>query len=193
MILGNSVLLTQIAKEQVCFVVIIVIITVVGIVSGAIRTLQRIGWLCNLAVWCNIANFAGENTDVTVERHLLTFAVIMAASANGRINYRAVFHSTSLPKVIKPVLTFASQPPPQYQQAAPGFASAFGAVSTMVYAYSGALLFVAFMAEMRHPMDFWKGMLCAQCFICFTYLLFGAFVYGHWGQYAIFNINQGKH
>lgn len=37
-------------------------------------------------------------------------------------------------------------------------------------------------------MDFWKGMLCAQAFICFVYLLFGAFVYAEWGQYAIFNI-----
>jgi hypothetical protein len=70
------------------------------------------------------------------------------------------------------------------------------------------------MAEMRHPMDFWKGMILAQSFICFVYILFGAFVsvlplpnmpvdrsgrkiranhvfiqvYGHYGQYAIANI-----
>lgn len=46
----------------------------------------------------------------------------------------------------------------------------------MIDAYSGALIFVAFMAEMRHPMDFWKGMMCAQAFICFVYILFGAYV-----------------
>lgn len=57
-ILGNSILLTQVAKDKICFVVVIVIITVVGIASGAIRTLQRIGWICNLSVWMNIANFA---------------------------------------------------------------------------------------------------------------------------------------
>lgn len=42
--------------------------------------------------------------------------------------------------------------------------------------WGGALLFVAFMAEMRHPMDFWKGMLCAQVFIGVVYIFFGAFV-----------------
>jgi hypothetical protein len=42
--------------------------------------------------------------------------------------------------------------------------------------YGGALLFIAFLAEMRHPMDFWKGLLIAQLFIYFVYILFGAFV-----------------
>lgn len=32
------------------------------------------------------------------------------------------------------------------------------------------------MAEMRHPMDFWKGMLVAQTFICVVYIFFGVFV-----------------
>lgn len=80
-------------------------------------------------------------------------------------------------------------------------------------AYSGAILFVAFMAEMRHPMDFWKGMICAQAFICSVYILFGAYVsvacsmrsrcfklknneltlsqvYSNYGQYAISNIQN---
>ncbi|EHK26988.1 uncharacterized protein TRIVIDRAFT_175758 [Trichoderma virens Gv29-8] len=59
----------------------------------------------------------------------------------------------------------------------------------MVYSYGGALLFIAFLAEMRHPWDFWKGMLCAQTFICVVYIFFGAFVYGHYGQYSASNIN----
>lgn len=42
--------------------------------------------------------------------------------------------------------------------------------------WGGALLFVAFLAEMRHPMDFWKGLLCAQIFICCVYIFFGVFV-----------------
>lgn len=40
------------------------------------------------------------------------------------------------------------------------------------------------MSEMRHPMDFWKGMLCAQAFICAIYVFFGAFVYSNFGQYS---------
>jgi hypothetical protein len=55
-------------------------------------------------------------------------------------------------------------------------------------AYAGALLFVAFLAEMRNPMDFWKGLFCAQAFICIVYLLFGIFVYSFWGQYSANNI-----
>lgn len=51
-------------------------------------------------------------------------------------------------------------------------------INSMVYSYGGALLFVAFLAEMRHPWDFWKGMLTAQSFICVVYIFFGAFVYG---------------
>ena len=62
---------------------------------------------------------------------------------------------------------------------------------------------------MRHPWDFWKGLLCAQLFICIVYILFGAFVrptfrvflcfralancaqvYGHYGQYAVSNLKN---
>lgn len=42
--------------------------------------------------------------------------------------------------------------------------------------YGGAILFVSFLAEMRRPWDFWKGLLCAQLFICLVYIFFGAFV-----------------
>lgn len=41
---------------------------------------------------------------------------------------------------------------------------------------------------MRNPMDFWKGLFCAQAFICIVYLLFGLFVYSFWGQYSANNI-----
>lgn len=37
-------------------------------------------------------------------------------------------------------------------------------------------MFVAFLSEMRHPMDFWKAMLLAQSFITGVYIFFGAFV-----------------
>lgn len=45
--------------------------------------------------------------------------------------------------------------------------------------YSGAVLFVAFLAEMRQPFDFWKGMIIAQTFICVIYTVFGATVSSH--------------
>lgn len=52
-------------------------------------------------------------------------------------------------------------------------------------AYSGAILFIAFLSEMRHPMDFWKAMICAQLFISIVYIFFGVFV-SHilWSEHA---------
>lgn len=94
----------------------------------------------------------------------------MYASANNPIDYQVVTKSTLI-KTIEPVRTFASRSPAQYQQQATGFASQFNAVDSMVCkcdfcqrfslsssrlmcwvdAYSGALLFVAFLGEMRNP------------------------------------------
>jgi hypothetical protein len=39
-------------------------------------------------------------------------------------------------------------------------------------------------------MDFWKGMLCAQAFICVVYIFFGVFVYSYFGQYSASAIYQ---
>ena len=43
-------------------------------------------------------------------------------------------------------------------------------------AYSGAILFIVFLSEMRRPMDFWKAVFLAQGFITVIYVFFGAFV-----------------
>jgi len=146
---------------------------VAGMILGFIRSLQRLGWLANLSVWLNV----------------VCFLIIMIAAANYGIDYDAVFNSTLL-KIIEPIKTFAGPPPDHYQQQAHGFAGQFNGINSMVYSYGGALLFIAFLAEMRHPWDFWKGMLCAQSFICVVYIFFGAFVYGHFGQYSIGNIGN---
>src|ERR1700761_3771146 len=114
----------------------------------------------------------------------------MVACANYGIDFDAVFRSTLLKAPPGPVRTFAGPPPDEFMQQATGFAGQFNGINSMVYSYGGALLFVAFLAEMRHPWDFWKGMLCAQSFICVVYIFFGAFVYGHYGQYAISNIGN---
>lgn len=130
----------------------------------------------------------------------------MVASSKFGVDYTYIFNSTLLKDKL-PVKTFAGPPPDMYQQQSTGFSAQFNAVDSMVYAYSGAILFVAFMAEMRHPMDFWKGMICAQAFICGVYILFGAYVsphsltgprrrlmpvqvYSNYGQYSGSNISQ---
>lgn len=113
----------------------------------------------------------------------------MVASAHYGIDY-SVITSSTLIKVIEPVKTFVGIPPDNYQQQATGFAGHFNGIDQMVYSWGGALLFIAFMAEMRHPMDFWKGMLVAQCFICCVYVIFGCFVYSQYGQYSATNIGN---
>ncbi|KAL7801007.1 transmembrane amino acid transporter domain-containing protein [Trichoderma afarasin] len=172
LILGSGTTIAQLSSEKICYVACLIIFMVVGMVFGSIRSLQRIGWLANLSVWINI----------------ISFIIIMVACANYPIDYSAVTNSTLI-KTIEPIKLFAGPPPDQYQQQATGFAGQFNGINQMVYSYGGALLFIAFLAEMRHPWDFWKGMLCAQTFICVVYIFFGAFVYGHYGQYSASNIN----
>ncbi|KAJ5833190.1 Transmembrane amino acid transporter family protein [Penicillium riverlandense] len=173
LILGNGQIISQLAGPKLCFIVAMIIAMVVGILCGSIRSLQRLGWLCNLSVWLNI----------------VSFIIIMVASSKFGVDYTYIFNSTRLKDKL-PVMTFAGPPPDMYQQQSTGFSAQFNAVDSMVYAYSGAILFVAFMAEMRHPMDFWKGMICAQAFICSVYILFGAYVYSNYGQYSGSNISQ---
>jgi len=98
---------------------------------------------------------------------------------------------TTLLKKFDPVKTFGGTPQAQYQQQTTNmFAAQFNGIDTIIYAYSGALLFVAFLSEMRRPMDFWKGCIMAQVFICVVYVFFGVFVYTYIGQYSITNITQ---
>lgn len=108
----------------------------------------------------------------------------MVAAAKYEPYWGPVVNSTLLPKEFLPIKTFAGLVPDAYQQQSTGFSAIFNGVDSMIYAYSGAILFIAFMSEMRHPMDFWKGMLCAQIFICCIYVFFGVFVYSYFGQYS---------
>lgn len=172
LVLANAQIIAQ-WNPRICFMVCMVITMVVGMIVGSIRSLQRLGWLCNVSVWLNI----------------VSFLIVMIACANYGIDYSVITNATLI-KSIEPVLTFAGPPPDIYQQSAYGTAATMSGVNSMVYSYGGALLFVAFLAEMRHPWDFWKGMLCAQSFICIVYIFFGAFVYGHYWQYSASNITQ---
>ncbi|KAK3721132.1 hypothetical protein LTR37_003422 [Vermiconidia calcicola] len=173
LILSKSFNISQLASNDICFSGVMIIVMVIGMIFGLIRSLKKIGWLSNAAVWMNITNFV----------------IIMVAAAAFKPYYPAVTKSTPI-KTIEPIHVFGGTPPAQFQQQSLGFSSQFNAVNTMVYSYAGALLFVAFLAEMRNPMDFWKGLFCAQAFICVMYLLFGVFVYSFYGQYSANNIDN---
>jgi hypothetical protein len=72
-----------------------------------------------------------------------------------------------------------------------GFVGSLNGLNQAVYSYGGAMLFISFLAEMRLPWDFWKGILCADIFIYVVYLFFGVFVYSYQGRYAFNPVMQG--
>jgi amino acid permease len=57
LILGSGTTIAQLASEKICFIVCLLIFTIIGMIFGSIRSLQRIGWLANLSVWLNVACF----------------------------------------------------------------------------------------------------------------------------------------
>lgn len=115
LILSKATNISQIAHSSLCFSGVMVLVMGIGMISGIIRSLKKIGWLSNAAVFMNIANFL----------------IIMCAAAIYKPYYPAVTKSTLI-KTIEPIMTFAGQPPDHYQQQVPGFASQFNAVNTMV-------------------------------------------------------------
>ncbi|KZP08988.1 hypothetical protein FIBSPDRAFT_964337 [Athelia psychrophila] len=64
-------------------------------------------------------------------------------------------------------------------------------VTGILQLYGGAMISTKFVAEMRKPMDFWKGMACAQVLITPVYMVFGVVVYSYHGQFVVNPANQG--
>lgn len=171
---GNSQIISQLNNAQMCYIVTGIITVIIGVASCSLRSLKQIGFLANFAVWINIVSF---------------IIILVVAPKYGPDPTYAL--QTTLLKAAEPVKTFWGTPPAQYQQQSTDlFAATFNGIDSIVYAYSGALLFVAFLSEMRHPMDFWKGALLAQIFIMVVYVFFGAFVYTYIGQYSVSSITQ---
>lgn len=57
LIISKSMNLEQLSHSSICFVGAMLICVGIGIISGSIRSLRKIGWLSNAAVFMNIANF----------------------------------------------------------------------------------------------------------------------------------------
>lgn len=175
LILSNGQSISQISKQGICFIVCLVIFMAAGMVVGQIRTLQRFGWLANLSVWVN----------------LLIIFIVMGVSANSPPNLAAIHLSTPDFDITQPVTKYAGTPPNGAATGGTGFTASLNGLNQAVYSYGGAMLFISFLAEMRHPWDFWKGLLCADIFIYVAYLFFGVFVYSYQGQYAYNPVMQG--
>ena len=116
----------------------------------------------------------------------------MGLAANYGPNYNAVI-ATFGPKWGEevPISTFAGTPPDGFATGGTGFVASVNGVNQALLCYGGAALFVFFLAEMRHPMDFWKSILCAQILIYVIYVVFGMVVYHYHGQYTYSPAVQG--
>jgi amino acid transporter len=63
------------------------------------------------------------------------------------------------------------------------FLGGMGAVSTVVFSYSGTPAFFNVVGEMKHPRDYNKALYTCQAFVTATYLTIGIVVYYFCGQY----------
>lgn len=166
-IISNGQGLAQVSKNGACFIILCFVWALAGMILGQIRTLARLGWLANAAIWMNV----------------FVMIATMAIVAHTEPNYAAALANNFVDK--GPVVTTAGPPD--------GVAFDGQVVGLMqaVFSYGGAMLFIEFLSEMKKPWDFWKGMLFAQLFIFVIYLFFGLFVYSFQGQFAINPAYQG--
>ena len=136
------------------------ITSILGLTLGQIRTLQRLGFLANAAVWLNV--FVIIMTMVVVHKYPPNYA---AAEIANHVSQG-------------PILTSANWP------AGLGLSDYMAGVMNCVFAYGGAMLFTELMAEMKRPMDFWKSLVCAEAFIYAVYVIMGMVVYSAQGQFT---------
>ena len=168
LILGNGMAISQISQGSegnagICFVVCMVIFMVAGFVLGQIRTLQRFSWIANAAVFLNV----------------LTIFFVMGVAANSLPNFKATVASFGESFGPGPIVKFAGTPPDGFASGGSGFVGSLNGLNQAVYSYGGCMVFAAFLAEMRHPHDFWKSLLLAELFIYALYMFFGIFVYSY--------------
>lgn len=154
---------TNVGHNTVCYTVEILVWALLGMIFGQIRKLLTLTYVTNFTVYLNIAvcilTMVGAATAVSPNYNLFL------------ANYGDVW-----PYNVKDIIRKAIMPGNLYQR--------IGGMNNMVFAWGGAVLFCEVMAELRRPMDFWKGMLCAQILILVVYLFLGLFVYSYFGQFS---------
>ena len=115
----------------------------------------------------------------------------MGVAAHSAPNFTATEASFGPNFAEGPIMRYAGTPPDGMASGGTGFTASLNGLNQAVYSYGGAMLFISFLAEMRHPWDFWKGLLCADIFIYVVYMFFGLFMYSYQGQFAYNPAMQG--
>lgn len=169
-IISNGEALSEACKFKLCYAICCLVWALAGFILGQIRTLQKFSWLANVAVFINLA----------------IMFITMGAAAHSPPLYSASASSAGYSinaTLVTPVN--GTYPPVQQSGGLPthNFAASLNGAMQAVYSYGGSMIFPEFMAEMRRPRDFLKGMWGAQLFIYCCYMLYGLFMYAYQGQY----------
>lgn len=169
--ISNGEALSQAVRFRLCFAVCVLVFAIAGFIFGQVRTLQKFGFLANLAIWMNIA----------------VMVISMIAAATSAPNYAAAALSAGAGLAPDSVTANAAGVFPGVSHSAglppsPTFAASVNGAMQAVFSYGGAMIFPEFMSEMRRPRDFLKGMWAAQTFIYVVYMVYGLFFYYYQGK-----------
>lgn len=170
----SQMLITNKGRDDFCFTVDILVWALLCMILGQIRSLGKFSYIANSAVWMNIA----------------ICIITMVGVATGGTFYGIFQQYGQGPPYFEPG-TFNPLPIARYAITPGTIADKIGGMNNMVFAWGGATIFCEVMAEMKRPMDFWKGMICGQTLIMVVYLFYGLFVYGYNGQFSYVTANQG--
>ncbi|KAI1195713.1 transmembrane amino acid transporter protein-domain-containing protein [Nemania serpens] len=164
--------ISEISKYRLCYIICPLIFVIVGFFLTQIRSLRSFGWIANFGFWLNIlAIFISMGATA---HNPPNYSIAVLGSVGGSIDKASI---TPGPNGYPPVITFAGLPTTNLIGSISGLLSG-------VLAWAGLQLFVEFMAEMRRPHDFLKGMFLAQAVIYTVYVVYGTFMYYYQGQYT---------
>ncbi|KAI0096145.1 transmembrane amino acid transporter protein-domain-containing protein [Nemania sp. FL0031] len=165
--------ISEMSKYRLCYIVCPLIFVIVGFFLTQIRTLRSFGWIANFGFWLNIlAIFISMGATA---HNPPNFAIATLGSVGSSIDPTSIMPDAN--GNYPPVVTYAGLPTTNLIGSINGLLSG-------VLAFAGLQLFVEFMAEMRRPHDFLKGMFVAQAVIYTVYVVYGTFMYYYQGQYT---------
>ncbi|KAI0528503.1 transmembrane amino acid transporter protein-domain-containing protein [Xylaria digitata] len=165
--------ISEMSKYRICYIVCPLIFVVVGFFLTQIRTLRSFGWLANFGFWLNIlAIFISMGATA---HNPPNFSIATLGSVGSAIDPTSVTPDAN--GNYPPIVTYAGLPTTKLIGAINGLLSG-------VLAFAGLQLFIEFMAEMKRPHDFLKGMFIAQAVIYTAYVVYGCFMYYYQGQYT---------
>ncbi|KAI0552034.1 transmembrane amino acid transporter protein-domain-containing protein [Xylaria curta] len=165
--------ISEMSRYTICYIVCPLIFVIVGFFLTQIRTLRSFGWLANFGFWLNIlAIFISMGATA---HNPPNFAISTLGSVGSAIDPTSIMPDAN--GNYPPVVTFAALPTSNLIGTINGLLSG-------VLAFAGLQLFIEFMAEMKRPHDFLKGMFVAQAVIYTAYVVYGSFMYYYQGQYT---------